>query len=112
MDTKNYLQILFLLLCIQTFSQKDCNTTNKGLIPLPDLGTNYFKGYQGGFYPNGSNTKPMTHRNDLEALTQTFTSLDSSGNFNANGKIVMLGVGASNPRTEFNRFVEYCVINL
>ena len=107
MNTKNYLQILFLLISFQLFSQKDCNSNNKGLIPLPDLGTGLLKGYTGGLYPNGSNAKPATHTSELNALIQTIAPMDTSGAFQANGKIVMIGVGASNPRTEFNRFMSY-----
>ncbi len=88
------------------FGQKDCNRGNTGLIPLNDLGTAYYRGYQGGLFANGSNMPPKQHLDDLNNAIAQIQALDANGNASSSGKIVMIGVGASNPRTEFDAFIE------
>lgn len=100
-----YFILLFFTLPFFTFAQKDCNSNNSGLVPLNDLGTNYYRGFQGGLFSGGVNSPNGTHRNDLLNLTNQIVPLDTNGLQKSNGKIVMIGVGASNPRTEFNAFV-------
>src|SRR6266851_3549298 len=41
-----------------TFNAAD---TSLPLVPLNDLGTGTYLGFQGGLYPNGSNVRPATH---------------------------------------------------
>lgn len=107
MNTLNYYLLLFLFLGNSIVAQKDCATSNYGLIPLPDLSNQSYRGYSGGLYPNGTNQKPSSHFNDLQLQVNSLTTLDSSGMVSAQGKLVMIGVGASNPRTEFNRLIAY-----
>lgn len=107
MNSLNYYFILFFLLSNSLFAQKDCGTSNHGFIPLPDLVNQNYRGYSGGLYPNGTNQKPGSHFNDLQSLVNSLVTLDSSGSVSAQGKLVMIGVGASNPRTEFNRMIMY-----
>lgn len=104
---QNFLSLLLLILvyAIEGYGQKDCNTPNKGLIPMPDLGSQFYRGYQGGLYQGGSNLPSGVHRSDLLSQTDALSPLDSNGQVQNNGKIVMIGVGASNPRTEFNAFM-------
>jgi len=99
------LLIFIFLFSFNGYSQKDCNSLNKGLIPIPDLGSQYYRGYQGGLYAGGGNLPSGVHRSDLLSQTNAIAPLDSNGQAQAGGKIVMIGVGASNPRTEFNAFV-------
>lgn len=91
---------------IEISSSKKCTTTNKGLVPINDLGSGIYKGFMGGLYPNGSNTRPPTHLtaamlqgNEIKLLAFNGTTDEK------NGKIVMIGVGASNPRAEFEAFI-------
>jgi PKD repeat protein len=81
----------------------DCSLTRTGNIPLNDLGPVTYKGFIGGLYPSGSNTRPATHNNaGLDIANNQIKPLNASGNpDSANGKIVMISVGMSNATQEF-----------
>jgi hypothetical protein len=80
----------------------DCSLTRTGNVPLDDLGPGIYKGYMGGLYPNGSNTRPGVHNAAGLALASQVQPLDSLGRPDtANGKIVMISVGMSNATQEF-----------
>ena len=66
-----------------------------GLVPLPDLGTGWYRGEQGGLYPGGSNTPPQPH---------LATGLVLARRIAASGKIVLLSIGMSNTTQEFSAF--------
>jgi hypothetical protein len=106
-NKQNFICLLFtiFLFLFKGYSQKDCNSPNKGLMPIPDLGSQYYRGFQGGLYAGGGNLPTGVHRSDLLSQSNAIAPLDSNGIAKAGGKIVMIGVGASNPRTEFNAFV-------
>lgn len=87
-------------------NQQGCNLPDLCLVPLTDLGINKYKGFQGGLYPNGKNTAPQSHINDGLQFANQITPLDSNGNPNANGKIVLLSLGLSNSFLEFKPFVD------
>ncbi|NUM30810.1 MAG: T9SS type A sorting domain-containing protein [Bacteroidetes bacterium] len=95
---------LFLIYCSVVFAQKDCQIPSKNYPPITDLETSTFRGFMGGKYKNGSNLLTGNYLNDALALSAQIKTLDISGNQNKNGKIVMVGIGASNPRTEFAAF--------
>jgi hypothetical protein len=78
--------------------------TGLDTIPLTDLGTNKWKGYQGGLYPNGSNLRPNKHNTDGINLANSIEPLDVNGNSDPNGKIVLLSIGMSNCTQEFQAF--------
>jgi hypothetical protein len=69
---------------------KDDNT-----IPLNDLGTNTYKGYVGGLYPNGMNSPTNQYAADLLSISSQIVPLDTSGNAISNGKIVFISLGSS-----------------
>jgi hypothetical protein len=74
------------------------------LKPLPELGTEKYQGYEGGFYPGGKNERPKEHNDTGLALAKAMQPLDADGKPNANGKIVMLSVGMSNATQVFSTF--------
>src|SRR5262249_31753704 len=76
-----------------------------GLIPLTDLGIGTYKGEQGGLYPGGVNVPPAAHVEAGVKLSRQLTPLDKDGNRSANGKIVLLSIGFSNPSIEFPVFI-------
>ncbi|MBK9247670.1 MAG: hypothetical protein IPM69_06040 [Ignavibacteria bacterium] len=102
--------LLFVTLLLLTpssiFAQKNCANDSTGLIPLIDLQGKSWQGYMGGLYPDGTNTRPQAHKNKALQQSQNIRPLDASGAPSPSGKIVWIGVGASNPRTEFMRFME------
>ncbi len=99
-------QILILIIGYSStlMGQKDCQQQRQSFIPLSELGKGYFRGYQGGLYPGGLNNPSGNYLQDLSNFSQSIQALDSNGMPDANGHIVFIGVGASNPRTEFQAF--------
>jgi hypothetical protein len=78
--------------------------SSTGLVPLTELGTNKYKGEDGGLYGGGSNEPPAAHRAAVEKQLQLLTPRDAAGNPVADGKIVLLSVGMSNTTMEFQVF--------
>ena len=70
--------------------------------PLSDMavGESYL-GFEGGLYPNWSNTAPASHHTEGLGHGQSIQPLDENGNPSANGRIVMLSIGMSNVTQEF-----------
>jgi len=77
----------------------DCSRTFTGLIPLPDLRTGTYQGFQGGLYPDGLNTPPAAY------LAQGIQYRDLVHPIN--GRIVLLSIGMSNTTAEYARFKVY-----
>ncbi|MHB8839959.1 MAG: hypothetical protein ACYC7F_13530, partial [Gemmatimonadaceae bacterium] len=70
-------------------------------IPLNDLAAGTYRGFQGGLYPNGAITMPSAHAAVGAAFARNVRPLNSAGEPDANGKIVLLSVGMSNTTQEF-----------
>lgn len=98
------LTLCTLFLSFTLVAQKDCAISSSSLIPLPDLAGKTYRGYAGGLYSNGSNQRPLTHHNEILEQVAKIRPLNLQGQADTKGKIVMIGVGASNPRTEFESF--------
>ena len=90
-----------MFLLINLHAQKDCQIQSKNFPPITDLGSSIYRGFSGGLYNNGSNQLSGSYLNDALTFTTQIKPLDNNGNASNSGKIVMVGVGASNPRTEF-----------
>lgn len=103
-------RIIVPLLLIATINiahgQKDCTHDHTGLIPLTDLGPDSYRGVSGGLYPGGSNTRPPAYLAKCIEHVQAIKPLNHEGEYDDDGRIVMLGVGASNPGAEFQKFKE------
>jgi hypothetical protein len=85
--------------------QAGCANSCSGLLPLTDLGTSVYQGLQGGLYPGGENERPTAHTAAGLTLASQITPLDTSGNPDpVSGRIVLLSIGFSNSREEFERF--------
>ncbi len=89
--------------CFIQNTGQDCSLTNLGLTNLMDLGTGNYDGYQGGFYPLGSNSRPAQHLTDGLSQTNQIQPLDVNGNPDPiNGKIGFISASMSNGVYEFN----------
>lgn len=70
-------------------------------VPLTQLGTSTYRSFQGGLYPGGSNAVPAAHAALGATFARNIRPLNSSGQADAGGKIVLLSVGMSNTTQEF-----------
>lgn len=71
----------------------DCTRTSTGLVPLTELRTKRYHGYQGGLYPNGANSPPTQYLKNGLAAAKRVT-----------GRVVLLSIGMSNTTQEFQAF--------
>jgi hypothetical protein len=72
---------------------------------MTDMGSSSYKGYPGGLYGNGSNSRPQSHEDAGLAIAKAIAPLDANGTPDPNGKYVMLSIGMSNTVMEFTVFV-------
>lgn len=70
-------------------------------VPINDLGSGAYLGFQGGLYPDGSNVIPADHHRAGVTRASRVRPLDASGNPAANGKYVLLSIGMSNTTMEW-----------
>lgn len=70
-------------------------------VPLTDLGTGTYLGFEGGLYPGGSNFPPPAFRTVALARANAIQPRDTAGQPSATGKIVLLSVGMSNATQEW-----------
>ena len=78
--------------------------TSNPEVDLPDLGTGSYLGTEGGLYPGGNNVRPPDHEADGLALANSIVPLDANGNYDPNGKYVLLSIGVSISRTLFTQY--------
>ena len=76
----------------------DVPNTTTPLVDLMDLGANTYEGYQGGLYPDGSNTDPDPHHTDGVSIAQSILPI--------NGKIGMISIGESASQQAYENFIE------
>ena len=78
--------------------------SNAQPIPLMDMTTQNYLGFQGGLYENGSDTVPSIHDKAGLAAAAAIQPLDQNGNPSASGAVVFLGIGMSNATIEYSAF--------
>jgi hypothetical protein len=83
----------------------DCTRTSTGLVPLTDLGAGTYQGFPGGLYPGSANQRPPAHESAGVAIAQSLVPLDTLGQPDPNGRIVLVSIGMSNCTQEFSKFV-------
>ena len=110
MTIKTKYKLVFFSLLVLPFALKiplfaqNCSNDSTGLIAITDLGSSFYQGFQGGLY-FGTNVKPVQQSTNLNNAISYISPLNNQGyNDNINGKIVLLSIGASNPKTEFESF--------
>src|ERR1043166_5199022 len=69
--------------------------------PINDLGTGCYLSFQGGLYPNGSDSLPSTHLAAGISAAAQIQPLDVNGLPSASGKYVLVSIGMSNTTQEF-----------
>ncbi|HMA32870.1 MAG TPA: hypothetical protein VKY74_00210 [Chloroflexia bacterium] len=84
----------------------NCAVTTTGFIPLIDLGTGTYHGYEGGLYGGGSNTPSAAYLQVGEARAKAIQPRLADGTPDrVNGRLVLLSLGMSNTTMEFSQFV-------
>jgi hypothetical protein len=74
-------------------------------VPLTELGTKTYKGFEGGLYAGGSNTTPAGHAAAGRKIAAQIQPLDADGHPSPGGKIVLTSIGMSNAADEFGLFL-------
>jgi hypothetical protein len=64
-------------------------------IPINDLATGTFMRYEGGLYPNGTNTPSGRYARDLLSACQLVVPIDTFGQSSSSGSIVFISLGGS-----------------
>lgn len=102
--------ILLILLLVISSCKSDYPTANSihhsnisiNAIPIDDLESGfYLNQFQGGFYPDGTNTAPFRYDSIGIESTKKIKLLNTSGTPMSGGKIVFLSVGFSNAAMEW-----------
>ena len=75
-----------------------------GLVPLSDLGTGFYKGFQGGLYPGGANAPPPQHLAAAAQKAGQIVPRNAAGDPDPQGLIALIAVGMSNTTHEFGAF--------
>ncbi|MBK6292316.1 MAG: hypothetical protein IPF59_11325 [Ignavibacteria bacterium] len=84
-------------------AQKICDAVSIGHIPLTQMTSETWNGVLGGLYPGGSNLRPFEHDQLLQEHSLDVKACRPNGMIdNVDGKIVVLGIGASNAWSAFN----------
>jgi len=86
-------------------AQLPCENDTSFLRSLIDLREGYYAGYQGGLYPDGSNTMPYIHFADGMNISRQVLPLNATGAFDPlDGKVGFICLGASTAGNAFNHF--------
>ncbi len=100
-------------LAVQAATGASCNqisfsggADNSLLTPLENLGEATYFGFAGGLYPGVSNIMPADHQADGIAFAQAIQPWDATGVPSATGKYVILAVGISGTKREFDQFIQ------
>ena len=66
------------------------------LTPLMDMGNQFYHGFRGGLYPNGSNAPSGIYAKDLTRFAKAIVPLNTAGTEDSiNGRVVFISIGAS-----------------
>ncbi|HXJ94620.1 MAG TPA: choice-of-anchor D domain-containing protein [Terriglobia bacterium] len=84
----------------------DVPGTTTPTVPINDLGTGTYLGYEGGLYPNGSNVDPSDHQSAGVSIGQGIMPLDSDGTPDpVNGLMGLISFGPSTTYDAFTQFI-------
>ena len=83
----------------------NCAGTSVGRTALTDLGPALYQGFPGGLYPGGSNRRPAAHQQAGLAIASNIAPLDTLGQPDPGGRVVVISIGMSNCTQEFSAFV-------
>jgi hypothetical protein len=79
----------------------DAPGVDSARVPLTDLGTGTYLGFQGGLYPGGLDDMPASHAQWGAAAARMIQPLDVNGRPDPTGAVVLLSIGMSNTTLVF-----------
>src|SRR5438270_3729520 len=82
----------------------NCAITSTRFIPLMDLGTGTYHGYEGGLYAGGVDTPPPAYLQAGLTRAKAIRPRLGDGTPDPNGRLVLLSIGMSNTTMEFSQF--------
>ncbi|MFI5171131.1 MAG: T9SS type A sorting domain-containing protein [Chitinophagales bacterium] len=87
-------------------AQINCENDTSFLVPIVDLQTGFYMGFQGGLYPGGLNDIPTAHLDSgiIQALSIIPINFDGEVDTMV-GKVVMVGLGSGSAQKSFNKFI-------
>src|SRR5258705_204576 len=100
-----FLAVLTALLAACPCWAIDCTRDSTGMVPLIDLGSGTYFGFEGGLYAGGSNHRPAAHDAAGLSIAQSIGPLDTLGMPDPAGRGVLISIGMSNAKQEFSTFV-------
>ena len=87
------------------------NSSDLSPVPLTELGSRTYKGFEGGLYTGGKNLTPSGHAAEGRKIASEVQPLDANGNADPSGKIVLTSIGMSNAADEFGLFLRQARMN-
>jgi len=98
--------VLLAEICVTASGEAStCTNTSTGNVPLTELGSGTYQGFQGGLYPGGTNVRPAAFEAAGQSAAAQIAPLNGSGAPDPNGWIVLLSIGMSNTSLEFAAFI-------
>ena len=98
--------IAFILFNFTVSAQINCENDTTMLVPIVDLQSDFYLGFQGGLYPDGFNEMPAAHADSGVAIAQMILPINFDGEVDTVfGKTVMLGLGSVSAGKSFNKFI-------
>ncbi len=92
--------------------QAGCVATATGATPIVDLGTDLYRGAQGGLYPGGSNSVPPAHEELGLMHASQIVPRGAQGDPDPAGTIAVVSLGVSNTAREFHVFMDIAEGNI
>jgi hypothetical protein len=102
---KNIILFLSCVCSCHVFAQQEKQHTFS-YPAINELGSNTFKGFKGGLYPEGKNEMPEIYAYKGIHIAKSIVPLNEKGEINKKGKIVFLSIGMSNTTMEFRSFLQ------
>jgi len=95
------------------FSKSTVVTVVSDAVPIPimDMTSLQYLGFQGGLYENSSDTVPADHAAAGLSAAASIRPLDQNGSPSSNGAVVFLSIGMSNATIEFSAFQTQAAAN-
>jgi len=98
--------IVLILFHFSLHAQINCENDTSGYVPIVDLQSDFYMGFQGGLYPGGANILPAAHADSGIAIAQSILPINNNGDEDTVfGKLVMLALGPVDAGKSFNKFV-------